>query len=156
MHQNIPNEIDHGAPVIADHEVTIAAPLPLVWQLHVDVEAWPTWQRDITEATLESAFAPGVSFHWLTYGMEITSTIYALEPARRIVWGGAAGDIVGIHEWLFRETPGGVVVRTRESFAGPAVEAAGAGQMQALLDRSLIDWLARLKTTAEARHSARP
>ena len=67
-----------------------------------------------------------------------------------ILWGGAAGDIVGIHEWLFRETPEGVEVRTRESFAGPAVMAAGVERMQTLLDRSLVGWLERLKAAVEA------
>jgi len=34
-----------------------------------------------------------------------------------VLWGGTSGGITGIHEWLFAETPSGVHVETRESFA---------------------------------------
>lgn len=148
MPKPIPQGIDRSAPIVADHRIAIRASLERVWQLHTAVSAWPTWQADIADASLPSPLEPGVSFHWTTYGMAITSTVYALEPARRILWGGTAADILGIHEWLFRETPDGVEVRTLESFAGAAVAADVRG-MQTLLDRSLVDWLERLKVAAE-------
>ena len=37
-----PTGVDRTAPVIARHEIEIEAPLDTVWQLHVDVNAWPT------------------------------------------------------------------------------------------------------------------
>ena len=81
--------------------------------------------------------------------MTITSTVYAFENGVRILWGGDAGGIVGIHEWTFTDVPEGVEVRTRESFGGPPV-AADAPKMQALLDGSLVSWLQRLKAAAES------
>jgi uncharacterized membrane protein len=40
-----PTGIDRDAPVIAHHEIDIAAPLDTVWNLHTDVDAWPAWNQ---------------------------------------------------------------------------------------------------------------
>jgi hypothetical protein len=64
------------------------------------------------------------------------------------LWGGAADGIMGIHEWVFTQTPTGVHVATHESFSGQPVQADTAS-MQSILDKSLIDWLGHLKATAE-------
>lgn len=82
--------------------------------------------------------------------MTITSTVYAVDEGSRILWGGSTGDITGIHEWTFTDTPNGVEVTTTESFSGPAVTADPA-TMQTLLDQSLTSWLEQLKTTAESK-----
>ena len=47
-----PHSIDEQAPVIARHSAVVAAPLDLVWRLHTDINAWPTWQEAIDEAHL--------------------------------------------------------------------------------------------------------
>jgi hypothetical protein len=145
----VPTGVDRAAPVIAVHEIDIEAPLETVWHLHVDVNAWPTWQTEITAARIDGVLAPGVSFDWTSYGFSVTSTVYALAERARVLWGGTSGGITGIHEWLFSETPEGVHVTTTESFAGEPVEADAAG-MQALLDASLVAWLAHLKAAAES------
>jgi hypothetical protein len=67
-----------------------------------------------------------------------------------VLWGGTADGIIGIHEWIFDETPTGVHVTTNESFAGDPVEADAAG-MQSMLDSSLASWLGHLKAAAESR-----
>ena len=144
-----PTSIDRDAPVVAHHEIEIAAPLDVVWRLHVDVDAWPTWQTDITEAHLDGAFEDGASFDWASYGFPVTSTIYDVTEGSRVLWGGVAGGIAGVYEWVFTETPGGVHVETNESFAGEPVEADTAG-MQAMLDGSLVAWLGHLKAAAES------
>ena len=45
----MPTDVDRSAPVLANHEVEIRAPLDTVWQLHIDVNDWPRWQEAITE-----------------------------------------------------------------------------------------------------------
>jgi uncharacterized protein YndB with AHSA1/START domain len=145
-----PTDIDRSAPVISHHEVDIEAPLDIVWRLHTDVEAWPTWQTDITEARAGGDFAPGQSFDWTSFDFPVTSTIYEVEAPNRALWGGAASGIMGVHEWVFTETPRGTHVETSESFAGEPVEADVAG-MQSMLDGSLSSWLAHLKAAAESR-----
>ena len=59
---SIPTGIDADAPVRSHHETDIDAPLDTVWQLHADVNTWPTWQTDITAAHIDGAFRPGTSF----------------------------------------------------------------------------------------------
>lgn len=145
----VPTEVDRGAPVTAHHEIDIEAPLDTVWQLHVDVNAWPTWQTDITAAHVDGPLVPGVSFDWTSYGFSVTSTVYEVAERTRLLWGGTSGGITGVHEWLFTETPNGVHVTTNESFAGEPVEADVSG-MQTALDASLVAWLGHLKTAAES------
>lgn len=141
-------DIDHNAAVISRHRVTVDAPLATVWALHTDVSAWPTWQPQITTATLAGPFAPGAAFSWQTHGLAITSTVHEVVPQRRTCWGGPAHGIDGVHVWTFTETADGVVVTTEESWDGPPVRADVAG-MKAGLDASLVAWLAHLRTAAE-------
>jgi uncharacterized protein YndB with AHSA1/START domain len=144
-----PSNIDTAAPVIARHGTDIDAPLETVWRLHTDVNGWPEWQTDITEAQADRAFVPGASFTWTSYGFTVTSTIYEVDEGARVLWGGTADGITGVHEWIFRETPTGVRVETNESFAGEPVEA-DADAMQNMLDGSLSSWLEHLKVAAES------
>jgi hypothetical protein len=92
---------------------------------------------------------PGASFSWSSFGFPVTSTVYDVTDYTRVLWGGTAGGITGIHEWIFEGTPEGVHVVTNESFSGAAVDA-DRENMQQLLDASLVAWLDHLKRTAEA------
>lgn len=143
-----PTSIDRNAPVVAHHDISIQAPLASVWALHVDVNSWAAWNSDMTSAHLDGAFTAGAVFDWESYGFPVSSTVYAVELHRRILWGGTAGGITGVHEWLFTPVAGGTHVETNESFAGSAVEADAAG-MQSMLDASLVAWLRHLKTASE-------
>jgi hypothetical protein len=145
---SVPTGIDSDAPIRTRHEIDINAPLGLVWRLHTDVNNWPTWQTEITEAQLDRAFQPGNSFKWTSYGFTVTSTIYASAERARTLWGGPAAGITGVHEWVFSETPAGVHVTTQESWAGQPVEA-DITRMRTILDTSLAAWLKNLKAAAE-------
>jgi hypothetical protein len=144
-----PTSIDGDAPVIARHEILIRAPIDTVWQLHTDVNKWPTWQTDITAAHLGGAFEPGASFEWTSSGFSVTSTVYDVTDRSRTLWGGTAQGITGIHEWTFRDMTQGILVGTSESFDGGPVER-DPSPMQSILDESLVTWLLRLKAKAEA------
>lgn len=141
-------DIDTTASVIVKLHTTIAAPLEAVWNLHIDIDAWPHWNGDITKASLRGGLGVGAVFEWETHGLAVTSTIYELAPQSRIVWGGPAHGIDGVHVWSFEPIDGGVLVNTRESWAGEPVDADPEG-MHAALESSLQAWLAALKTTAE-------
>jgi hypothetical protein len=145
-----PTTVDSSAPVLAHHEIKIKAPLDTVWQLHIDVTSWPSWQKAITEAHIEGTFEPGNSFDWSSYGFPVTSQIYEVSDRSRTLWGGTAAGITGVHEWRFEEAGDGVRVTTNESFSGDPVNADVAG-MQAQLDASLVAWLEHLKSAAESR-----
>lgn len=140
--------IDETAPVIVRLSTTIDAPLERVWALHTDIGAWALWNTDIDQARLDSPLMAGSSFHWKTHGLDITSTIREIVPGERLVWGGPASGIEGVHVWTFEQTGGHVTVRTEESWSGAPVDAATAELGQALHD-SLTAWLAALKSAAE-------
>ena len=85
-----------------------------------------------------------MTFNWRTARMRIACTDYQVHHGRRILWGGAANDIIGIHERLCRPIVAGTEVVTRESFSGRPVDA-DVAEMQRQLDRSLESWLAAVK-----------
>ncbi|MFD8009745.1 SRPBCC family protein [Streptomyces sp. NPDC058955] len=141
--------IDETAPAVVRLATTVRAPLATLWDLHTDVSVWPSWNPDITRAECSGPLAAGSVFHWHTHGLDITSTVLELVPGRRVVWGGPAHGIEGIHVWTFEESADGTVtVRTEESWSGAPVDA----EREALglaLRQSLENWLAALRTTAE-------
>ncbi|MFC3741688.1 SRPBCC family protein [Paractinoplanes deccanensis] len=108
--------IDENAAVVARHEFRIDAPIGRVWALHTDVNRWTTWQSDIDTAYADGPLQLGSTFHWSTAGLHIASTVYAIEAPRRILWGGPAQGIVGIHEWTFTADGDATVVTTAESW----------------------------------------
>ncbi|MFE9927828.1 SRPBCC family protein [Streptomyces sp. NPDC005533] len=140
--------IDETAPAIVRLSTVIDAPLERIWALHTDIDAWPSWNADVDQAELDGPLLPGHSFTWKTHGLDITSTIREIVPGERLVWGGPANGIEGVHVWTFEQTGGQVTVRTEESWSGAPVDAAPAELGQALHD-SLTAWLAALKARAE-------
>ncbi|WP_042381787.1 SRPBCC family protein [Streptacidiphilus melanogenes] len=140
--------IDETAPVIVRLSTVIDAPLDRVWAVHTDIDAWAEWNTDVDRAELDGPLLPGTSFRWQTHGLDITSTIREVVPGRRVVWGGPASGIDGVHVWTFEPTGEQVSVHTEESWSGAPVDAA-AEQLGQALHQSLTGWLASLKSRAE-------
>ncbi|GAA1262862.1 SRPBCC family protein [Kitasatospora nipponensis] len=140
--------IDETAPVIVRLSTVIHAPLATVWDLHTDIAAWPAWNTDVESTTISDPLAAGTTFQWRTHGLDIASTVLELVPGERIVWGGPAAGITGVHVWMFEQDGDQVTVRTEESWSGAPVEAAVDHLGKALHD-SLESWLSRLKSRAE-------
>ncbi|MFE0508665.1 SRPBCC family protein [Streptomyces sp. NPDC058964] len=140
--------VDESAPVVVRLSTVIHAPLATVWELHTDIAAWPTWNADVEQAGLDGPLMPGNSFGWRTHGLDISSTVRELVPGERIVWGGPAAGITGIHVWTFEQHGDDVIVRTEESWSGAPVDAA-ADDLGKALHASLDNWLQHLKSRAE-------
>ncbi|GAA4233617.1 SRPBCC family protein [Actinomadura meridiana] len=140
--------IDTEAPVIVRRATTIDAPIGHVWARHTDINAWPAWQPEITAARVDDPLRPGTVFRWTTAGLEIASTVYAVERPRRILWGGDAHGITGIHLWTFDERDGVVHVHTEESWDGGPVRT-DVEAMRIALDGSLASWLDHLRKASE-------
>ncbi|MEV6324074.1 SRPBCC family protein [Nocardia sp. NPDC051787] len=141
--------IDQNAPIVVRLETRIAAPVEAVWALHTGIDDWTTWHTDITEARLNGSLAPGSRFRWSTAGLTIDSTLYAVEAPHRILWGGPAHGITGIHCWTFEADGDTTLVRTEESWGGEPVRA-NTDAMRHALEQSLRRWLDILRETAEA------
>ncbi len=89
-----------------------------MWSLHTRVNAWPSWNQEMTDASLDGPFEAGNSFTWTSYGFTVTSNIYEVDYHSRILWGGMTQGITGTHEWRFEPTPEGVQV-LRETVVVP-------------------------------------
>ena len=125
-------DVNHNAPVVVELDVLIRAAPGTVWQLHTGIDRWSDWNPHIERAKLRGPLRVGASFDWSTAGLEITSTIGEFVPQRRIAWGGRTHDIDGLHVWTFTPQPGGVLVRTEESWDGDPVRADPANLRTAL------------------------
>ncbi|GLW75437.1 hypothetical protein Kpho02_77340 [Kitasatospora phosalacinea] len=146
--ENTPSGIDRAAPVVARRELPIRTPAPAVWALLTYVPGWPTWQPDIAEARALTPLAPGSVFHWRTGGVDVTSTVYAVDAPRLVLWGGRSQGITAVHRWTFAPSAGATLVVTEESWDGEPVRTDAAAVTRAL-DRSLAQWLLHLKSAAE-------
>jgi len=143
-------DIDTAAPVIVRRRIIIDASPETVWGVHTGLAAWPAWNPDIDRVDAPDRLEVGSTFHWLTHGLEVTSTVYEILPGERIVWGGPAQGITGIHVWIFTPHENGTTeVTTEESWSGQPVDAQRA-ELQLALDNSLQSWLDNLKLASEA------
>ena len=140
--------IDESAPLVVRRAIRIHAPIERVWRLHTDVNGWTTWQPDIDAAHVDGPLVPGRVFHWSTAGLSVASTVYAISAPRRILWGGPAHGITGIHEWTFEPDGAETAVRTAESWDGEPV-VADLENLRIALDASLASWLDHLRKIAE-------
>ncbi|MFE0182145.1 SRPBCC family protein [Streptomyces olivaceus] len=143
--------VDRTAPVIARASVLIKASVHEIWDLHTDIDAWDTWIPEITPAQKKTPgpLRPGSVFDWSPQGMQVTSTVTTIQRNRCTAWAAPVNGIDGVHLFTFKKVRGGVLATTEESWAGAPVEADVPGN-QAALETGLVDWVNRLKTTAEA------
>lgn len=142
-------DINHTAPITSRDDILIAATPEQIWAIHTDIDAWPSWRADVSSAKANGPIAVGATFDWTAGGMDITSTLVEVVPARRLVWTGIGPGIVAIHIWMLTPVDGGTRVMTAESFDGDAAIAHRA-MLQPMLDGALRTWLAELKVAVEA------
>lgn len=109
--------ISADAPAVTRQERVVPATPAQVFALLADVEAWPTWQPDVTRVRTSGTLAVGTEFRWHS-GVRVTSRVTHLRPGRAIAWTGRAVGTRAIHTWTLEEDPGGTLVRTEESMDG--------------------------------------
>lgn len=143
-------DINTAAPVVTRDEIVIHAPIKTIWDIQTDVASWPSWQPGVDSTQTDGPLTVGSVFHWKAAGLDITSTLEEVDAPHRIVWGGPAQGIVGIHVWTFDEQDDGVLVGTAESWDGDMVRA-NVGPLQVALDQGRCKWLEDLKRTEENR-----
>jgi uncharacterized protein YndB with AHSA1/START domain len=140
-------DVDRDAPVIVEKSVEIAAPPDAVWEVLVDVDAWPEWNPDVKSASLDGAFANGSRFTWKSGPSTITSTIERADRPEVAGWTGTTLGARAIHVWRLEPTDGGTRVSTRESMSG-LVPRLFSGSMRRKLEASLDTWLAEMAGAA--------
>ena len=104
-------EADRNAPVYGTGEVQVEADPETVWGVLADIRGWPTWNPDITGATLQGPVRPGT----------ITSTLQVVGQPTELTWTGKTMGIPAIHVYRLRPSAkhsGHTIVSTEESWAG--------------------------------------
>jgi uncharacterized protein YndB with AHSA1/START domain len=143
-------EVDRSAPVIVEKSVDIDAPPDAVWDVLVDVDAWPTWNSTVGSASLDGAFAPGSRFKWKSGPSTITSTIERADRPEVAGWTGTTLGARATHVWELEAVGEGTRVTTRESMSG-LVPRLFSGSMRRKLETSLDTWLREMAGAATRR-----
>jgi hypothetical protein len=116
--------------------------------MHTHVNAWPSWQPDITGAHIDGVLEPGTSFYWTSYDFPVRSTVYEVTDQRRVVWDGTSGGMTGIPSGCWSKRPDDVLVSRTESFSGDPIDN-DRESMQTMRGASLVKWLDHVMTAAE-------
>lgn len=141
-------QIDSQAPVRARDSITINAPIEKVWALQTDLENWSLWHPDIQSVRLDGALKVGTVFRWKAQGLNITSTLQAVESPALIGWTGTSIGMKAVHIWHFESTDTGTKVTTEESLSGWLTRLMSLFDRQ-FLQKSIAKSLAILKEQAE-------
>jgi uncharacterized protein YndB with AHSA1/START domain len=137
-------EINGQAPVVVSAAIEVAASPDVVWGVLTDFDAWPSWNPEVSEASLGGALAPGSGFQWKAGPGTIRSTIRELDPPRRIAWTGRSMGASAIHVWTLESSSGGTALRTEESVEGLIVRALR-GRMQTTFQDAIDSAVRHLK-----------
>jgi uncharacterized protein YndB with AHSA1/START domain len=144
------SRINHAAPVVAASEAEVSASRDLVWDVLATVEAWPSWNPDVTWASMDGRLSEGTNFRWKAGPATITSTLQYIEAPARIAWTGTTFGIEARHIYALEARGGVTLVRTEESYDG-LIARIFRSRLQKKLEDSLESGLAHLKAEAERR-----
>ena len=146
-------EIDRDAPVWAEREIEIGAPIEVVWDVLTGVDDWPRWYAEGESAAIAGPVAPGTTFRMKGRAPgTIKARIESAEKPHVLAWTGRVLGISAIHVWRLDRSEGGTRVQTQESMEGFPVRLLRAA-MQKKLDSLLETWLRDMKIEAERRAS---
>lgn len=109
---------DTGAPLNAQRDIFISAPLENVWLQLTEIDRWHEWQPDVTSSKIFGKLKAGTVFKWKAKGLNITSIIKEIVPMQMIGWTGESLGMQAVHIWLLESRKDGTQVTTRESLSG--------------------------------------
>jgi polyketide cyclase/dehydrase/lipid transport protein len=145
-------KINESAPAVGSAEIVVAADPEVVWEVLAAIEDWPSWNPDVTSASLEGGLTEGSTFRWKAGSATITSTLQRVERPRLIAWTGKALGLRAIHVYRLEAHGPGTFVSTAESWDGP-VARVFRKRMQETMSKAIEAGLGYLKAEAERRAS---
>jgi hypothetical protein len=113
-----------------------------------DIEAWPRWNPDVKDVSLQGELKPGTQFQWKAGPGKITSLLQNVEPPHLLAWTGKIMGINAIHVWKIDVVDFKTIVETEESWEG-LVSSAMLDRLQEMLESSLNSGLKYLKAESE-------
>lgn len=130
------------------HEVTIAAPVDVVFAGLTDATAWGAWYPGVSGCDAPAALALGQMFKLEYLSRSLDVSVGEFQPPDRFGWAGVSADLSAYHAWLLRPRTDGIHVVLEVSARGPA--AAGISRSRAeLLTANYRKLLLRLKQRVE-------
>lgn len=111
-------DVDKNAPLFGKKEIIINSPVEKVWKIQTDINNWPRWQKNVSEARLKGELEKGSEFRWKASGMNINSILVALEKNKKICWTGKSTGTDATHNWYFEKQGSKTRVITEESMSG--------------------------------------
>lgn len=112
------NPINHKAPVIAHSEITIGAPVEIVWNVLTRINSWPEWQKAITKAQLNGELKEGANFDWNAGGLQFKSQVHTMQKPFAFGWTGKTIGASAIHNWTIKAQDNSTIVNVEESLQG--------------------------------------
>jgi uncharacterized protein YndB with AHSA1/START domain len=143
-------EINRDAPAIGSGDIKISAPPAVVWDILVDIDAWPGWNPDVKTAHLRGPLAVGTSFRWKSGIASLKSELRSVEPSSEIGWTGTTMSIKAVHVFRLHPEDGGTHVRSEESWEGTLARMMK-GYSRKSIGTAIDTALTALKREAEAR-----
>ena len=133
--------------------MNIEAPVHLVWDVLIDVQAWPAWHPGIRSVVADRSPGLEMNFRWRPGPYQIDSTVHEFDPRERFGWTGRSPGVAARHVWTIRSDARGAVVHTDESMTGlfPRLMRR---QLRKSVQKDLDTWLLHLKTEAERRSAS--
>jgi len=140
--------VNEEAPVLARAKIEIDAEPDTVWPYMADIQAWPRWNPDVKDVSLQGELKPGTQFQWKAGPGKITSLLQNVEPPHLLAWTGKIMGINAIHVWKIDVVDFKTIVETEESWEG-LVSSAMLDRLQEMLESSLNSGLKYLKAESE-------
>jgi hypothetical protein len=145
-------KVNDKAPAVSSAEIEVAAEPELVWDVLTTIDDWPSWNPDVTSASLEGELTEGSRFQWKAGRATINSTLESVQRPSLIAWTGKTFGLRAIHVYRLEQHGPGTFVSSAESWEGP-VARIFRKRMQKTLDRAMEAGLIHLKSEAERRRA---
>lgn len=134
-------------------QITIQAPIELVWRVLTDINRWPEWQANVSSAKFDGELKPTGVFFWRAGGMRVRSEIQEVTAPTSIRWVGQALGTTADHAWILDPDGDATEVVTSETLTGWMPDVVGVFHKR-FLENSLKRMLADLKAEVERRVAA--
>lgn len=142
--------------MIIEESVMINAPLPVVWRVFSEMEAWGGWNTVCENCCIVSgdSMAQDTCF---TFSMrpyylpiKVQPTITKCDPGKEVIWQGNRFGVYAVHSFIFDEKENGVLLTSSESFRGPLLWLSKLIFIPKRLHRLTQQLMTAIKTQAEA------
>jgi hypothetical protein len=113
--------------MIISEEITINAPLPVVWGVFERMEDWQEWNTVCANCCIlegeKMTTGTCFSFEMTPYffPIKVVPRIVKCEPGREVIWEGRRFGIHAVHRFTFTEDGDRVRLLSVEEFRGPLV-----------------------------------